>query len=270
MRVFASITPWLPWLKPFLPSLVLLGGKASELYHGSLLGKSIPSLLVKDTIFGLERAGKKSQNIHDHLLRLGFQKKTEKTNRGKPNFLLYHREDLGSLCFMFPQIRSSQSSTSNGLLANPDKGLELLLENPHSVEVKYLDQIYEVRIPQVGRFVLNHGLKLRLKKKFDPKEIYLTAMQLIFILDLLAGNKELQDEALNDFFEIRPPVLLREFRDNLKQNGPGSILWESAQKLYFNLYPTAKIVQLNSWYWEFQKEIAKVIQQSKTDSSSQK
>jgi hypothetical protein len=125
--------------------------------------------------------------------------------------------------------------------------------------VKYLDQIYEVRIPQVGRFVLNHGLKLRLKKKFGPKEIYQAAMQFIFILDLLAGNKELQDEALNDFFEIRPPALIREFRDNLKQNGPGSILWESTQKLYLNLYPAAKIVQLNSWYWEFQKEITKVI-----------
>ena len=259
MRVSASINPWLPWLKPVLPSVVLLEGKALELYHGSLLGQAIPSLLVNETVFGLEKAGKKAQAIHDHLIKLGFQKRARSLEGEKIAAPFYYREDLGGIRFIFRPKRASQPPTTQGLFASPDKSLGLLLENPHSVEVKYLGEGYDIRLPQVGRFILAHGLKLGLKKKTSQQGIYLAAMNLIFILDLLVGHPELQDEALDDFLEIRPPALLREFRDNLKQNGPGSILWESALRLYLNLYPKAKIVQLTSWYWEFQKEMVKVI-----------
>ncbi len=264
MRASASVSPWLPWLKPFLPSMVLLGGNAAELYHSSLLGRPIPPLLIKDTIFGVEKAGKKSAALHEHLIKLGFQKKNEKTEVPEASVPVYRRGDLGTIRFVFPQKKSGQPAASAGLAAAPEKGLEILLENPHSVEVKYLDQSYDVYIPQIGRFVLANGLKVKILKKSDPRDIYRAAMHFIHILDLLVENEDFEEEALNDFLEIRPPALLREFRDNLKENGPGSILWESAQKLYLNLYPNVKAVKLTSWHWKFQKKISKTILDSKT------
>jgi hypothetical protein len=244
--------------------MVVLGANASELYHSSLLGHPITPLPIKDNLFAVEKAGKKSAAIHDHLIKLGFQKKTEKTESPFSPVPVYHRGDLGTIRFVFPQKRPGQPVASTGLAATPEKGLEILLENPHSVEVKYLDQVYDVYIPQIGRFVLANGLKVKISKKNAPLDIYRAAMHFIYLLDLLVENEEFEEEALNDFLEIRPRALLREFRDNLKANGPGSILWESAQKLYLNLYPNVKAVKLISWHWKFQKRISKTILDSKT------
>ncbi|HET9870048.1 MAG TPA: hypothetical protein VFR02_06090 [bacterium] len=259
MRVSASVSPWLPWLEPFLPSLVLLGGSASELYHSSLLGRPIPPLLIKEKVFGLEKAGKASGALHEHLVKSGFQKRNERPADAAGPVPAYFRGDLGTLRFVFPQTRAGQTASSGGVAAMPEKGLELLLENPHAVEVKYLDRTYDVRVPQIGRFVLANGLKVRAPKKAGPAEVYQAAMRLILVLDLLAGSEDFEDEALDDLLEIRPPALVRELRDNLKDNGPGSILWESAQRLYLNLYPGAKAVELATWHWKFQKRLSKNI-----------
>ena len=88
-------------------------------------------------------------------------------------------------------------------------------------------------------------------------------MHFVYILDLLVENEEFEEEALNDLLEIRPPALVRELRDNLKENGPGSILWESAQRLYLDLYPNVKAVKLTSWHWKFQKKLSKTILDAK-------
>ncbi|HVM32432.1 MAG TPA: hypothetical protein VMU88_04800 [bacterium] len=264
MRVTASVSPWLPWLKPFLPSLVLLDGNASEIYHGSLLGQPIPPLLIKEKVFGVARVGAKSAPLHAHLIQAGFQRRGEKNASGVP-VPVYYRGDLGSVRFVFPQSRSGQSAPAAGLAASPEKGLELLLENPHAVEVKYLGETYEVLVPQIGRFLLANGLKVRASKKASPTDIYRAAMHFVYILDLLVENEDFEEEALNDLLEIRPPALVRELRDNLRENGPGSILWESAQRLYLNLYPDVKAVTLTSWHWKFQKKLSKNMQDAKEE-----
>jgi hypothetical protein len=264
LRVTASVASWLPWLKPFLPSMVLLGGNASELYHSSLLGNPIPPLLIKEKIFALEKVGKKSAVIHEHLIKAGFQRKNEKIEASGLVVPVYYREDLGAARFVFPKTRPGQSASSSGLAASPEKGLEILLENPHSVEVKYLDQSYDVYIPQIGRFVLANGLKARAPRKASPSDLYQAAMHFVYIMDLLVEHEEFEEEALNDLLEIRPPALVRELRDNLKENGPGSILWESAQRLYLDLYPNVKAVKLTSWHWKFQKKLSKTILDAKT------
>ena len=165
--------------------MVVLGGNASELYHSSLLGHPITPLLIKDNLFAVEKAGKKSAAIHDHLIKMGFQRKAEKSESPFPSVPVYHRGDLGTIRFVFPQKRPGQPIASSGLAAAPEKGLEILLENPHSVEVKYLDQVYDVYIPQIGRFVLANGLKAKISKKSDPLDIYKAAMHFIYLLDLL-------------------------------------------------------------------------------------
>lgn len=244
--------------------MVLLGGNASELYHGSLLGNRIPPLLSREKIFALEKAGKKSKVIHDHLLRSGFQRKNERREFSDAAVPVYYREDLGAARFVFPQTRARQPASLSGLAATPEKGLELLLENPHSVEVKYLGQSYDVRVPQIGRFVLANGLRARVSKKASPGEIYRAATHLVYVLDLLVEHEDFAEEALNDLSEIKPLALVREWRDNLKENSPGSILWESAQKLYLDLYPNVKAVKLVSWNWKFQKKLSKTIVDAKT------
>lgn len=133
----------------------------------------------------------------------------------------------------------------------PDKRAAFLLENPHFVDVPYLGQNYEVFIPQVGRFILDKGLGLKTGRFLDPDKVYESSQSLLMILDLLVAHEELQEEALNDFLEIRPPALVKEFLRLLKQNGPGSVLWDSAQKLYLERYPGSKIVTLTKWYWNF-------------------
>lgn len=251
MRVFASISPWLPLLKDFLPSLVVLEEKAAELYHLSLLERPGISHRTKEAVLGAARGGKALLPLHDHLVRQGFQRRSLAGGDALQPSVGYFREDLGSILFVCPLIRPNQKPASRGLAAMPDKRAAFLLENPHFVDVPYLGQNYEVFIPQVGRFILDKGLGLKTGRFLDPDKVYESSQSLLMILDLLVAHEELQEEALNDFLEIRPPALVKEFLRLLKQNGPGSVLWDSAQKLYLERYPGSKIVTLTKWYWNF-------------------
>jgi hypothetical protein len=259
LRVSASVSSWLPWLKDFLPSLVLLEEKASELYHLSLLEKPFSFSWAQETFFGVNNSGKKLYSLHDHLLKQGFRKEKRKVPFCDFSQPVYFREDMGALHFISPQTRPYQKPSSRGLSALPDKRVSLLLENPNSVEVKYLNQCYEVKIPQVGRFILEKGLQLKIGRFLDKNRIYSAAIDLMLILDLMVSNEELQEEAALDLLEVRPPSLIREFLDNLKMNGPGSVIWDSAQKLFLEIHPESKIVSLTSWYWKFLSRIARLL-----------
>jgi hypothetical protein len=263
LRVFASISPWLPLLKDYLASLVVLEEKAAELYHFSLLERPAISHRARETVLGMWKDGKSSRPLHDHLVRYGFQKRSIITGDifGSPNG--YFREDLGSVRFICPQTRPNQKPANRGLSAIPDKKTALLLENPHFVDVSYLGQNYEVLIPQVGRFILAKGLELKTGRFLNSDRVYESAQNLLMILDLLVTHEELQEEALNDFLEIRPPALVKELLQLLKQNGPGSVLWDSAQKFYLERYPGSKIVSLTKWYWEFLPRAAKFLEKQK-------
>jgi hypothetical protein len=251
MRATATIASWLPWLKDFLPRLVLLEEKAAELYHLSLLGKSFILSTQAQTVFGIEKAGGGlGKNLHQHLTRHGFHKRQISGEKGFSDSL-YFRGDLGYLRFVFPQLKPRQKATRSGLAAQPSRKAQLLLENPHAVEVKYLNTTYEVFIPQVGRFILAEGLELKTGFRHGSERIFESAKSLALVMDLLVQNEDLQKEALNDFLEIRPPVLLREFQENLRLHGPGSIFWESAQRLYSQNHPGLPGVILTTWYWKF-------------------
>ncbi len=250
MRVIASIGPWLPLLKDFLPYLVILEEKAVELYHFSLLEKPVASYRSTDVVIGVTKGGKTFQKLHDRLMERGFQRKFRKFG-SNPNMPTYFRGDLGTLKFMCPQIKSNQKPAAQGLCAYPNRRVSLLLENPYAVHVPYLGDKYEVWIPQTGRFILDKGLRLSEGRDLDNERIYESSRDLLLILDLLVSNEVLQEEVINDFQEIRPPGLVWEFMENLKRNGPGTVIWESAQKLYLERYPEAKIVSLTRWYWKF-------------------
>ena len=148
MRATASIASWLPWLKDLLPRLVLLEEKAAELYHLSLLGKSLVPSTQAQTVFGIEKAGGAvGKNLHQHLTGQGFLKRHISAEKGFSDSF-YFRGDLGYLRFIFPQVKPRQKATRSGLAAQPSRKAQLLLENPHVVEVKYLGASYEV---QIGR-----------------------------------------------------------------------------------------------------------------------
>lgn len=259
MRATATISSWLPWLKPFLPRLVLLEEKAAELYHLSLLGKAFAPSLHAQTVFGTEKAGKSMEQLHLHLLQQGFQKRSLQDTQSFNNGQVYFRGDLGFLRFVIPQVKSRQKPPRVGLAVQPSRKALLLLENPHAVEVKYLGASYEVQIPQVGRFILAEGLELKTESRNNPLDIFESAKSLALIMDLLAQNDDLQKEALNDLAEIRPPALLREFKENLRRHGPGSILWESAQKLFDQNHPGTPRVVLTRWYWKFLPILSKTL-----------
>jgi hypothetical protein len=55
---------------------------------------------------------------------------------------------------------------------------------------------------------------------------------------------------------------LKEFVENLRQNGPGSVIWDSTQKLYLERYPGSKIVDLTSWYWKFIPYVTRALERS--------
>lgn len=259
MRATATIASWLPWFKDFLPQLILLEEKAAELYHFSLLGKALVPSTQAQTVFGIEKAGGGlGKNLHQHLTRLGFLKRHISDEKGFSD-THYFRGDLGYLRFVFPQMKPRQKATRSGLAAQPSRMAQLLLENPHAVEVEYLNATYEVFIPQVGRFILAEGLELKTGPRNDTGKIFESAKSLALIMDLLVQNEDLQKEALNDFLEIRPPVLLREFQENLRQHGPGSILWESAQKLFGQSHPETPGVVTTSWYWKFIPILSKTL-----------
>lgn len=263
MRVFASISPWLPLLKDHLDCFVIFEEKAAELYHLSLLEKPALSHRAKEAILGIWKDGKSVLPLHDHLIRNGFRRRSFEGDDSSDGSRGYFREDLGDIRFVCPQTRPNQKPSGRGLSAMPDKRTAFLLENPHSVDVSYLGQNYEVLIPQVGRFILDKGLGLKTGRALDPGKVYESSQDFLMILDLLVSHPELQEEALDDFLEIRPPALLKEFFHNLKQNGPGSVLWDSAQRLYLERYPGSKIVFLTKWYWEFLRDMSRLLERPK-------
>ena len=126
-----------------------------------------------------------------------------------------------------------------------------------------MSERYSVRIPQTGRFILVNGLQLRTGKKADLETQYHASQCLVLILYLLVLHGELREEALNDLVQVKPASLIREFRDNLKMNGPGAPIWEVAQKFFLELFPETKAVQLTSWYWKFLPALSKVLQEQK-------
>ncbi len=264
MRATATISSWLPWLKPFLPQLVLLEEKACELYHLSLMGKRFTPSTHAPTVFGVEKPGKALEDLSRYLIQQGFQKRPYFDEKGV-SCPAYIRGDLGYLRFVCPQIKARKNPPRSRLAVHPSRKALLLLENPHAVEVKYLESSYEVQIPQVGRFILAEGLELKIGQQSSPEKIFDSAKSLALIMDLLVGNEDLQKEALNDFLEIRPPVLLREFQENLRRNGPGSILWESAQKLFSQSHPGTPLVTLTSWYWKWMPLLSKTLSSLRDD-----
>lgn len=263
MRLVASIAPWLPWIKDLLPHSVLLGGKAAELYYFSILEKPTPSLLVKETIFGMEKGGNAFKHFHGLLLSRGFQRKWVTDSRHAKSIPLYHREDLGFMEVKCPEKANRQKPYSEGLSAIPDPWVKLLLEDPHVVDLKYMGENYSVRIPQTGRFILINGLQLGIRKKSKLEEQYHASQCLVLILYLLVLHEELREEALNDLVQVKPASLIREFQKNLKDNGPGTPLWDGAQKFFLELFPEVKAVQITSWYWKFLPALSKVLKEQK-------
>ena len=261
MRVVASIAPWLPWIKGLLPHSVLLGGKAAELYYFSILEKPTPALLVKETILGMEKGGKANKAFHEHLLHQGFQRRLSTPGSSQKNAPLYFREDLGHLEIRCPQKGSLRHPYSEGLLAIPDPWVYLLLEDPHLVEMRYLGQKYTVKIPQTGRYILVNGLQMRTPKTASLDTIYRVSQNLVLILYLLVSHEELREEALNDLAQVKPKSLIREFQEILRENGPGSAVWEGAQKSFLGLFPETKAVELTTWYWKFIPALSKVLKE---------
>lgn len=264
MRLVASIAPWLPWIKNILPHSVLLGGKAAELYYFSILEKPTPGLLVKETILGMEKGGKAFKVFHEHLASQGFQRKLVSDSRHEKSIPLYHREDLGFLEVRCPEKAKRKNPYSEGLSAVPDPWVKLLLEDPHIVDLKYMGESYSVRIPQTGRFILINGLQLGTRKRAQLEEQYRASQCLVLILYLLVLHEELREEALNDLVQVKPASLIREFQQNLKDNGPGTALWEGAQKFFLELFPEVKAVQITSWYWKFLPALSKVLKEQKS------
>jgi hypothetical protein len=243
---------------------VLLGGKAAELYYFSILEKPTPALLVKETILGMEKGGKASKAFHEYLSSQGFQRKTVSGALKAKSIPLYQREDLGFLEVRCPETGGRRKPYLEGLSAIPDPWVNLVLEDPHLVELKYMGQRYSVRIPQTGRFILVNGLQVKRRKVFRLEEQYHASQCLVLILYLLVLQEELQEEALNDLVEVRPASLIREFQANLKENGPGTPVWEGAQNFFRELFPEVKGVQLTTWYWKFLTSLSKVLKEQKS------
>jgi len=262
MRLVATISPWLPWLKSILSYSVLLGGKAAELYYSSILEKPLPPLLARETVLGMVGGGKASRGFHEHLLHQGFQPHflTQGGIRTRP---AYFREDLGYLEFRCPETRNRNKPYREGLLAVPDPNTGLLLEDPHEVELKYLGRKYSVHIPQTGRFVLAQALNLGRFPGAGADGAYQSSQCLTIIFFLLVLNPELEEEALNDLAEVKPASLVRQFRQNLKEHGPGTPAWEAGQRFFLELFPETKAVEITSWYWKFLNKLAATFREMK-------
>ncbi len=265
LRSVASVAPWLPVLEPHLPRLVLLEGKAAELYHLSVLEKPIPTLLVRETLFAVDRSSSSLREIHAHLLKQGFSRRSVSSHLEGKRILGYHRGDLGEVQFLTPPGKVRRGATREGLAALVDSHVALAMEEPHPVEVSYLGRTYEVNIPAPGRFLLFSGSKIRLGRKVTARDMYVAARHFVLLMDLFVNSEELREEALNDLLEVRPPSLLKQLRDNLKAHGPGSSVWDSAGKLYRELNPFLKVVELENWYWDFMKAISKVLLEQRND-----
>lgn len=257
LRAHASVSPWLPLLEPHLDDLVLLGGRASELYHLALMERRAPSHPEAWTFWGVEKAGSYPPGLAEHLLQQGFRKRMPEAPGSFPG-PAFHRADLGWLQFLCPKVRGHQKPSARGLGAVPEPYVHLELDEPHPVEVTYLSKPYSVKIPAAGRFALAHALRLPSGDKTPPEGLYAAARSLGWLLELLGRNQELEEEALGELLEVRPPALLREFRDRLRRHGPGSTLWSSAVKLLESAGSGAKPVALESWYWKFLPKLAKL------------
>jgi hypothetical protein len=264
VRLVASIAPWLPWIKDILPHSVLLGGKAAELYYFSILEKPTPPLFVKDTVLAVEKGGNPLKAFHQHLLHQGFQRRMFSSPHQEKSIPLYHREDLGFLEFRCPDKGTLRNPYLTGLSSIPDPWVKLLLEDPHVVELKYLGQGYSVRIPQTGRFVLVNGLQINPTKREGLEAHYRASQSLVLILYLLVLHAELREETLNDLLQVKPGSLIKEFQQNLRAAGPGSAVWEAAQKFFLELFPDVKGVQLTTWYWKFLPELTKVLEEQRS------
>ena len=264
MRLVPSIAPWLPWVQSLLPHCVLLGGKAAELYTFSILEKPTPTLLTKETVLGVEKGGNALKAFHEHLITQGFQRRTVSMDYQAKSIPLYYREDLGSLEFRCPEKGKLKNPYFNGLSAVPDPTVKLLLEHPQVVELKYMGKRYSARIPQTGNFILVNGLQIGRDRKDKPEARYKASQRLVLILYLLVLYDELREEALNDLVQVKPSSLIREFQLALRENGPGTAVWEGAQKFFLELFPEVKGVQLTSWYWKFLPELSKVLVEQKS------
>jgi hypothetical protein len=144
------------------------------------------------------------------------------------------------------------------LSAIPEPYVQIELEEPHPVEVPYLGKDYEVNIPAAGRFALAHALRLPSHVRWEPTHLYASARSLGWLLELLARNEELEEEALGELLEVRPPALVREFRERLRLHGPGSALWISALTLLEAAGSVMKPVALETWYWRFLPKLLKL------------
>jgi hypothetical protein len=257
LRAHASVSPWLPILEPYLDHLVLLGGRASELYHLALMERRAPSHPESWTYWGVDRGGSHPPGLAEHLARQGFKKRTADTPSAFQG-PAFQRADLGWIQFLCPKVRGHQKPSARGLGAVPETYVHLELEEPHPVEVTYLGKPYEVRIPAAGRFALAHALRLPPGDRTPSEALYAAARSLGWLLELLAQNQELEEEALGELLEVRPPVLLRDFRERLRRHGPGSALWSSALKLLESSGSGVKTVALESWYWKFLPKLVKL------------
>lgn len=259
LRSVASVAPWLPALAPHLADLVLLEGKAAELYHLSVFERPIPTLLVRETLFAVDRSASPCRGLHDHLLAQGFTRRTVASPLEGKRVLGYHRDDLGEALFLTPPGKARRGVTKEGLAALVDPAVGPVLEEPHPVEVSYLGRTFEVNIPSPGRFLLFSGSKVRQGKRVTARGMYMASRHFVLLMDLFVGSPELRQEAFDDLPGVRPRSLLKELRENLKAQGPGSAVWESAGKLYRELNPALKGVELENWYWDFMKGISKVL-----------
>lgn len=212
----------------------------------------------------MQKGGKSSKAFHEHLLSQGFQRKMVSGSLRSRSVPLYHREDLGFLEIRCPAKASLKNPYLEGLSAIPDPYVKLLLEDPHVVDIKYVGQRYSVRIPQTGRFILVNGLQIGVRKKAGLEAQYHASQCLVLILYLLVSHEELREEALNDLVQVKPASLIRELQQNLKENGPGTAVWEGAQKFFLELFPETKAVELTSWYWKFLPALSKVLREQKT------
>jgi len=263
VRLIPSIGPWLPWIKGILPYSVLLGTSAAELYFFSILGKPSPEFQQKRIFFGVPKAGPSMQAFHEHLLSQGFKRHLEASATGKR--IGYFREDLGLLEFLFPAVAARKKPHLSGLIASPDPWVGSLLENPHRVELRYLKQDYSISIPQTGRFILAHGLQVRGGRNASPQRLFEASRHLLLLLCLLYQNRELFEEALNDLLDVRPASLIKELQGNLKENGPGSPIWENAQKSFLQTFSSTKGVDLFRWYWKLLPALQKVLEDQRVD-----
>ncbi len=261
MRTSASIAHWLPYLGKYLENLVLLEDGASELFRLSLLGKKLISSRLTEPIWGYQDIHYPFKPFHEHLLKQGLKKARNQNVYGLKADCVYYREDLGKILFIISRGVKNGVSDSNVVKGGAKYKVSFLMENTHSVEVKYLNHHFDVKVPQVGRFILEKGLRLKRNRIIKPALIFWLARDLTNIMELMINHRELQNEALMDMSEIRPSSLIKQFLTNLKSNGPGSVVWESAQKLFLENHPNEKIVLVTSWYWKFLTQVSQLLRE---------